>query len=767
MKFPLFFTALFLVIQSAFSQTPPNLNSPANASTNQAISVTLDWTSVTGNTGYPYQIDIVNTFDSPQLISNATATNISEVSINGLSFGTTYYWRVKTQNATGTSDWSTVFSFTTANGITLYTPTNGSTNQALSITLDWSSLTGNAGYKYQYDTVNTFDSPNLVTNTTGINISETAIGNLAFNTTYYWRVAVLGANGQSDWSTVFSFTTANGITLYTPTNGSTNQALSITLDWSSLTGNAGYKYQYDTVNTFDSPNLVTNTTGINISETAIGNLAFNTTYYWRVAVLGANGQSDWSTVFSFTTANGITLYTPTNGSTNQALSITLDWSSLTGNAGYKYQYDTVNTFDSPNLVTNTTGINISETAIGNLAFNTTYYWRVAVLGANGQSDWSTVFSFTTANGITLYTPTNGSTNQALSITLDWSSLTGNAGYKYQYDTVNTFDSPNLVTNTTGINISETAIGNLAFNTTYYWRVAVLGANGQSDWSTVFSFTTANGITLYTPTNGSTNQAIAITLDWSSLTGNAGYKYQYDTVNTFDSPNLVTNTTGINISETAIGNLAFNTTYYWRVAVLGANGQSDWSTVFNFTTGNQVTLYTPANGAINQTTTVTLDWSSFIGNNGYIYQIDTQPSFDSPNVQTANTGVNISQVTINGLTLNQTYYWRVAIRNSYSQSAWSNVWAFATGASLSNDTAWFGNIEIFPNPIIDVLKIQLPENTTTLSYFLCNAYGQMLQQGTIESSQAIISLSKFPSGIYILKLENPLKKVYFNTTLIKE
>ena len=672
MKLPVFFVALFLFIHTAFSQTPPSLFTPANGSTNQAISVTLDWSSVSGNTGYPYQIDTVSTFDSPQLISNTTATNISEVIINGLSFGTTYYWRVKTQTATGTSD----------------------------------------------------------------------------------------------WSTIFNFTTANSITLFTPTNSTTDQPIALTLDWSSLTGNAGYKYQYDTVNTFDSPNLVTNTTGINISETYISNLAFNTTYYWRVAVLGATGQSGWSTVFNFTTANSITLYTPTNGTVNQPLTLTLDWSSLTGNAGYKYQYDTVNTFDSPNLVTNTTGINISETGIGNLSFNTTYYWRVAVLGATGQSDWSPVFNFTTANGITLYTPNNGSTNQPLALTLDWSSLTGNAGYKYQYDTVNTFDSPNLVTNSTGVNISEIAIGNLAFNTTYYWRVTVLGATGQSDWSTVFSFTTANGISLYTPNNGTTNQPIALTLDWSTLTGNTGYKYQYDTVNTFDSPNLVTNTTGVNISEIAIGNLAFNTTYYWRAAVLGASGQSGWSTVYNFTTGNQVTLYTPANGALNQTTNVTLDWSTFTGNNGYIYQLDTQPDFNSPNLLSFNTTVNVSQATINGLTSNQTYYWRVAVLNTNSQSAWSTVWAFATGATLAHETLWMDNIQILPNPVVDVFEIRLPENTSNITYSLFNAYGQMIKKGKLESLQTLISISDYPSGVYFLSLENTLGCLLGNTTLIK-
>ncbi len=367
----------------------------------------------------------------------------------------------------------------------------------------------------------------------------------------------------------------------------------------------------------------------------------------------------------------------------------------------------------------------------------------------------------------LFTPANGSTNQAISVTLDWSSVSGNTGYPYQIDSVSTFDSPQLISNTTATNISEVLINGLSFGTTYYWRVKTQTATGTSDWSTVFNFTTANSITLYTPTNGAIDQPIALTLDWSSLTGNTGYKYQYDTVNTFDSPNLVTNTTVANSSEIYISNLAFNTTYYWRVAVLGATGQSGWSTVFNFTTGNQVMLYTPANGAVNQTTSLTLDWSSFTGNNGYVYQLDTQPSFDSPNFQTGNLGANISQVTINGLTLNQTYYWRVAIRNTYSQSAWSNVWAFATGASLSNDTAWIGNIQIFPNPVIEVLKIQLPENTTPLFYFIFNAYGQMLQQGIIESSKATISMSKFPSGVYFLRLENPMEKVHFNTTLVKE
>lgn len=87
----------------------PTLESPANEATDVPVAGTLNWSDVSGATGYRFQI---GTTCGSGLEADVTA---SECSYSGLLPGTTYYWRVKTKDACGTpGDYSECFSFTTA-----------------------------------------------------------------------------------------------------------------------------------------------------------------------------------------------------------------------------------------------------------------------------------------------------------------------------------------------------------------------------------------------------------------------------------------------------------------------------------------------------------------------------------------------------------------------------------------------------------------------------------------------------------------------------
>jgi hypothetical protein len=212
-----YFLFLTLVTELAFAQVPM-LNTPADNATINGISTPLDWFDVVGESGYIYQIDIVNTFDSNRVITLTigafSGSDYPTIYLSNLSFGTTYYWRVATQNGTSQSAWSEIRSFITIAQPTLQSPENNSIIDNATANLTWNDVNGETGYVYQYDIVDTFDSANLVNRTVGEHTSGTALPSgiadgLTPETTYYWRVAILNNSNQSGWSPVWTFNTGD------------------------------------------------------------------------------------------------------------------------------------------------------------------------------------------------------------------------------------------------------------------------------------------------------------------------------------------------------------------------------------------------------------------------------------------------------------------------------------------------------------------------------------------------------------------------------
>ncbi|MDI6766411.1 MAG: S8 family serine peptidase [Bacteroidota bacterium] len=89
----------------------PVLLSPNNYSTGYGISLYLSWNPSSTATSYRLQVSRYSNFSS-LLVDQ---TNIIETSywVYGLSYSTTYYWRVNASNNYGTSPWSSVWQFAT------------------------------------------------------------------------------------------------------------------------------------------------------------------------------------------------------------------------------------------------------------------------------------------------------------------------------------------------------------------------------------------------------------------------------------------------------------------------------------------------------------------------------------------------------------------------------------------------------------------------------------------------------------------------------
>ncbi|GEM_PF-4637511 len=89
----------------------PTLLSPSNGVTGQSISPTLSWNASSGASFYELQVSTDSSFGT-SFYDNANITATSQ-QVSGLAYSTVYYWRVNASNESGTSNWSSAWSFTT------------------------------------------------------------------------------------------------------------------------------------------------------------------------------------------------------------------------------------------------------------------------------------------------------------------------------------------------------------------------------------------------------------------------------------------------------------------------------------------------------------------------------------------------------------------------------------------------------------------------------------------------------------------------------
>ncbi len=394
---------LFLVI-SLFAQQdvlPPVLRVPANNANFQMPDVLLDWDAVSGIgvVTYEVQIDTADGFSTPVVYS----TDLSSQNAEQLLFGTVYYWRVRATDQSGTSDWSSVFSFTTFNAVDLYKPNDGDDGIAPNAKLQWKKNAGTgAGVKIsgiQYFDYEVSEDINFTAPTHGslyfptINISEswyfTNCNQLKFNSMYYWRVRARHAVDTTDWSVVRSFTTIDVVLQEEPANNAINQSLSVPVIWEAINGVFGYMYELCIDPNFSFPCMSLTDTNAVIAE----NLDFGENYYWRVKAYHNIDTSAWSATWTFSTINTVNLSSPADGDTIGPLP-KLEWTAIAGLSKYEVQYDINQNFTEP-VIEYASGSSNSFQVVFILDEGTEYFWRVRGISNGDTSNWSTVRHFYT------------------------------------------------------------------------------------------------------------------------------------------------------------------------------------------------------------------------------------------------------------------------------------------------------------------------------------------------------------------------------------
>lgn len=525
---------------------PPTVptNVSATATTNSA---TVSWSAVAGATSYDVYFN--------STLYNVTGTTKT---VDGLTPGTSYSYRVRANNAGGSSAYNsgqTIQTLPNPPG----TPTNVSaTATNNTVTVNWSAVSGATSYDVSFN--------GTIYNVTGR--SKTITG-LAANTNYNFAVRSKNAGGASAYSTTMTVRTlVNPPTV--PTNvRATATSNSVTVSWSAVTGATSY---YVSLN-----GTIYSLTG---TSATISGLIPDTDYNYAVRANNAGGYSAYSSIKTIRTS-AIPPEVPINVSAvSTTNSITVSWSAVSGATSYDVSF-------------NGTVYNVNDTSktITGLAANTNYSYAVRAkntAGSSAYSDTKTILTLPNPPAVPKDISATATTN---SVTVRWSASARATSYDVIFD--------GKIYNITDTSIT---ISGLTSGTDYTYLVRANNTGGSSAYSSSMIIQTVQ-IIPEVPTDISADAtANTVLLGWNLVTGAKSYDVQFNGVI-------------YNVTDTykTITGLTANTNYTYAVCAKNEAGTSAYSSEKTVRTLLDIPTDIKADAKIKS---VTISWSEVIGATSY-------------------------------------------------------------------------------------------------------------------------------------------------------
>ncbi len=752
---------------SAFTR----LTAPPTVTTNNAINVTSNSATLTGNlTSMGTATAVIVFFEYGENISDGNiSTTEAEVmtgigpfsaSIANLSSGTTYYFRA---NAVGDG---------TANGTDMglktLVPPAVITNNATDNTTNSATLNGNLMSLGTATTVYVSFEWGMTTgygnNTTAQTMMATGVFSANLTglipaTKYHFRAKADGGVHGIVTGNDTAFTTtpiAPVVETFLSANVTANSAFvsgNLTSLGSATQVNVFFEYGTDTSYGSFSTNQTMTSPGV-FSANLTG-LSWDTMYYFRAkadgGVYGTASGAAWTFLIGQPLPSVIT---------NAATSITTKSAILNGFLGWlgeattvyvSFEYGENITYGNTTTAEAMTGRGAFSANITNLSPGTIYHFRTKAVG------YDTVFggdmSFKTL------APPTVITNNATNITRNLATLTGNLTSLGSAATVNVFfeygENASYGNMTAMVPVSATGIfsaniTSLIPTTTYHFRAKAAGDGTATGADMIL--TTLSPISPVVITSG----VLGVTVDSANVSGNLMSLGDAATVNISFEYGLTTgygsNTTPISVNT--IGPFSANitglipwTTYYFRAkADAGVYGRATGASM-NFTTAVIPPVVTTTNA------TVAINSANVSGNLtslGTGIAVDVSFEYGLTTGYGSNTnaqsmmGTGVFSTNISGLAPNTTYHFRA--------KADGGLHGVAYGASMNFTTlsAIAPVVETLPATSVTSSTATLGGNLTSLGVAttanVSFEYGLTTSYGSNTTVQPMMGIGTFSTGI---------------------
>ncbi|MFH1049588.1 MAG: aryl-sulfate sulfotransferase [bacterium] len=552
------------------SYTAPILIAPENNKVNIPINSAMIWSTKSPTNSFTVQVSLSENFES--LVYEKVVNNSKKIECDFLVNNTKYFWRVKGSGSECEAEWSPIYSFTTeiAQPI-LLKPENKSSNQPLSGTFEWNTISGAKEYGILVSDDSTFTT--FILNQSTSDSCHYSYKDLKPLTQYFWRVYASNDLSTRIWSETYKFKTAVGnVELMLPSNLSQRQPTKGVVSWSQLNSIKSYSVQIsDDINFLNKliDTIVTDQTELNYFQ-----FRNSTSYYWRVKGILKDTSTYWSETWQFKTQIGQpTLSYPGNDSKDNPVRGTLEWLFLTDAKSYQVQISYNFDFNKNVIDTN---INSTTFNYSSLEFLTNYSWRVRAFDGQEHGDWSDVYSFSTLHE--LLSPKNNEYKIPLNVLLEWNDSENIKYYEIKIATDSAFTNGTRIFS--NINKTEYLVDKLENNTTYYWSVRTKKMIGFSPWSEPFMFTTLLvEPVLSTEVEVFTDFMTKIDFKWEHTEGVEYYQLQISNDSSFN--NIIYNKDRIEAEEYSVELILTAAEFYWRVKAFNSNNESMWSDYASF------------------------------------------------------------------------------------------------------------------------------------------------------------------------------------------
>lgn len=618
---------------------------------NTSTSFTARWGTVTGAQSYRLDVATANNFSSSTMVSGYSNLNVASASsrsVTGLIPGRNYYYRVR---AVGQDISSSNSSYVTAN-TTMPAPVQvqETGNATTSFTARWGSVSGTQTYRLDVSTSSNFSSKISGYDNLNVgNVTNRAITGLIPGKNYYYRIRAVGQHYTSG----NSLTVTANTSIFSPSKlqESNNSTTSFTARWGSVSGAQSYRLDVSETSSFSSKlsgyqNLdVGNTTNRTVSGLTPGK-----NYYYRVRAVGVHYTSGNST---YVTAN-TTIPAPSQVQEvgNTATSFTAKWGSVSGATSYQLDVSTTSNFSSKLSGYDNLNVGVvTNRAITGLISGKNYYYRVRAVGSSITSPSS---SSVTAN-TTMPAPglVQEADNTGTSFTARWGSVSGAQSYRLDVSTTSNFISK--LSGYDNLNVGTTTnrtITGLISGKNYYYRVRAAGQHYTSDNS---STVTAN-TRIFSPSKRqeSNNTTTSFKARWGAVSGAQSYRLDVATASDFSNKlSGYQNLNVGNVTSRIVSGLTPGKNYYYRVRAVGMDHTSGNS---NYVVANS-TIDTPVvlEETNKQPSSFVANWNAVPSAESYTVQVSTASNFSSILQEVS---PNFTSITINGLNLNSTHYYRV-------------------------------------------------------------------------------------------------------------
>jgi titin len=520
---------------------------------------------------------IIN-YNIERLSANGTVFTITSLNSGKSDFitgaGASFKYRINVQTTLGTSAWSNYVVYSLNPDLPVL---SFKALSQTSIQISWNAVANAESYELQRKSGVNWIKISSFSPATDINLSS--------GTTYTYRIQSIGKNGTvSDWSTGDGSTKTAvpyGLTAVATNDGK------VSINWIDVNGETGYNVQrsLDGISWTSLADTFANVTTL-IDSTIVNGKK----YYYRVASFNLGGISDYSPAITVSSVSDAPVLSAQSASAN---AVYLTWTNVTGETGYELQK--LIGVDWVLLKTTTADINIYTDT--NVTTGNIYSYRVRSLVNNMTSTWSAVKSVTTKPNVPVIAIV---TNFDKSVTLTWSDVSGETGYRIEKNVNNIGWVLLIETDASTFTLNDPNIANDFIS----YRVSSFNAGGYSTWSNIVTTSTVPVAPILT---GIASSNILITLSWPAIPNSNYYEIQKMVGNIW----MIHGTT--KSTQSYASGLKGCTTYKFRVRAYNNIGVSAWS--------NEVLVLTKPNapvlvGKVKGLTTNTLTWGIIPGSTGY-------------------------------------------------------------------------------------------------------------------------------------------------------